>query len=146
MKYSQDGIHLTEQFEGCRLTAYRDQGGVLTIGYGYTGAVLPGQTCTQAQAEEWLHQDIVFAETEVNRLVKIPLTQAEFDALVDFTFNCGCGNFDHSTLLKLVNAGDMTAAAEEFQKWDKCAGQVVAGLLRRRLAEAAEFKTQSQGA
>ena len=146
MKYSQDGIHLTEQFEGCRLTAYRDQGGVLTIGYGHTGAVLPGQTCTQAQAEEWLHQDIVFAETEVNRLVKIPLTQAEFEALVDFTFNCGCGNFDHSTLLKLVNAGDMAAAAEEFQKWDKCSGQVVAGMLRRRLAEAAEFKTQSQGA
>ena len=146
MKYSQSGIHLTEQFEGCRLTAYADQGGVLTIGYGHTGAILRGQTCTQEQAEEWLHQDIVFAETEVNRLVKVPLTQPEFDALVDFTFNCGVGNFLHSTLLTLLNKGDYANAALEFEKWDKCAGQVVAGLLRRRLAEAAEFKTTAQGA
>jgi lysozyme len=138
--YSSNGLHLTEQFEGDRLVAYQDSKGVWTIGYGHTRGVVPGMTCTQAQADQWLAEDIAWAESEVNKLVHTPLlTQQEFDALVDFTFNCGCGNFDHSTLLKLVNAGDMAHAAEEFEKWDKCGGKVVAGLLRRREAEAAMF-------
>ena len=137
--YSSDGLHLTEQFEGCKLRAYQDSKGVWTIGYGHTRGVVAGMTCTQAQAEQWLAEDIAWASSEVNKLVHVPLTQAEFDSLVDFTFNCGAGNFDHSTLLKLVNAGDMVHAAEEFEKWDKCGGKVVAGLLRRREAEAALF-------
>jgi lysozyme len=137
--YSSNGLHLTEQFEGDRLTAYQDSKGVWTIGYGHTRGVVAGMTCTQAQAEQWLVEDIAWAASEVNRLVHVSLTQAEFDSCVDFTFNCGCGNFDHSTLLKLINAGDMAHAAEEFAKWDKCGGKVVAGLLRRRAAEAALF-------
>jgi lysozyme len=91
--------------------------------------------CTQAQAEAWLVQDIAFAEYTVNRLVKIPLTQPEFDALVDFAFNAGSGNLAASTLLKRVNAGDIAGAAAEFPKWDHCGGVELAGLLRRRLAE-----------
>lgn len=67
------------------------------------------------------------------------LTQPGFDALVDYTFNCGTGNFDHSMLLKLVNAGNMVHAAQEFERWDRVGGKVVAGLLRRRVAEAALF-------
>lgn len=145
MQYSKDGLHLTEQFEGCKLTAYQDQGGRWTNGYGNTRNVVPGSTITQSQAKDDLRANIAWAESEVNRLVKVPLSQGEFDACVDFTFNCGCGNFDHSTLLKLINDGDMTDAANEFEKWDKCGGKVVAGLLRRRQAEAMEFKA-AQGA
>lgn len=140
-KYSESGLHLTEQFEGCKLAAYQDVKGIWTIGYGHTRGVYPGLTCTQQQAEQWLAEDIAWAESEVKRLVHVPLTQREFDACVDFTFNCGAGNFDHSTLLQLLNKGDMVDAANEFEKWDKCGGKVVAGLLRRRLAEKQEFQT-----
>ena len=142
MEYSSDGLHLTERFEadgGPRLSAYRDPRGILTIGWGHTAGVVEGQTCTLQGAEDFLQADIAWAQSEVNRLVRVPLSQDEFDALVDFTFNCGAGNFDHSTLLALVNENDMTAAALEFDKWDHCAGQIVAGLLRRRQAETEEF-------
>ena len=141
MNYSLNGLHLTEQFESCKLTAYQDSKGVWTIGWGHTAGVIPGMTCTQEQADTWLQEDIQWAAREVNRLVTVPLTQGEFDALTDFTFNLGCGNFEHSTLLALVNKNDMTDAINEFQKWDKCGGQVVAGLLRRRESEAQEFGT-----
>lgn len=140
MQYSLDGLHLTEQFEGCKLQAYPDSTGIPTIGYGHTKGVSLGMTCTQAQAEQWLQQDINYAASEVNKHVTVPLTQHQFDALVDFTFNCGAGNLDHSTLLKLVNTGDFTHAANEFERWDKAGGKVVAGLLRRRLAEKNEFQ------
>ena len=143
MKYSKSGLALTERFEGCRLVAYWDPlGKVWTIAYGHTRGVHAGMTCTQEQAVRWLLEDIAFAEQNVNTHVTIPITQGEFDALVDFAFNCGSANLDSSTLLKLVNAGDMEHAAKEFEKWDHAGGKEVAGLLRRRLAEEAEF-TQS---
>jgi lysozyme len=96
-------------------------------------------TCTQAQADAWLAADVYWAESEVNRRVQVPLTQGEFDGLVDFTFNCGAANFDHSTMLKLLNDNDRAAAAAEFEKWDHAGGVELPGLLRRRKAEAAEF-------
>jgi lysozyme len=135
MTYSKRGISLTEGFEGCRLVAYQDSKGVWTIGYGHTRGVFRGMTCTQQQAEAWLVQDIATAEYTVNRLVKIQLTQNEFDALVDFTFNAGAGNLAASTLLKRVNAGDIAGAADEFHKWDHAGGVELSGLLRRRIAE-----------
>lgn len=144
MTYSKDGLHLTEQFEGCRLVAYPDQGGVPTIGYGHTFNVSLGDTCTQEQAEAWLQEDIGAAVDVVNRFVKVPLTQGEFDALVDFEFNLGAKSLRDSTLLRLLNAGNYAGASEQFERWDKCNGQVVAGLLRRRLAEEAEFKAGMQ--
>jgi lysozyme len=98
-----------------------------------------GMTCTQEQAEQWLQEDVQSAADAVNRLVTVELTQQEFDALVDFTFNLGAGNLQRSTLLRLLNSGDYTGAAAEFQKWDKAGGQVLAGLLRRRQAEADMF-------
>ena len=100
-------------------------------------------TCTQQQAELWLATDTHFAVAAVNVLVKVPLTQGEFDALVDFVFNLGAENFRTSTMLKLLNAGQYKAAAAEFDKWDHCGGVVLAGLLRRREAEEAEFNGQS---
>ena len=138
--YSKDGLSLTERFEGCVLTAYRDQVGVLTIGYGHTGPdVHEGLTIAQAQAEALLAKDVQNAAACVNRAVTIALTQHEFDALVDFVFNLGAGAFEGSTLLKELNANDMTAAASQFERWDRAGGAVVAGLLRRRQAEAQLF-------
>lgn len=143
MDYSLKGKELTESFEGCRLTAYQDQIGRWTIGYGHTAGVYPGMVCTQEQADAWLIADIAWAVALVNHIVKVTLTQGEFDALVDFTFNLGSGNFQSSTLLKLVNQGDMEDAAKQFEQWDHAGGKVVAGLLRRRQAEAAEFTTNA---
>jgi len=83
--------------------------------------------------------DTAWAVAYVNHIVTSALSQGEFDALVDFTFNLGVGNFRSSTLLSLVNKGDMADAANEFEKWDKAGGVEVAGLLRRRQAEEQEF-------
>lgn len=142
MKYSLKGLRLTEGFEGARLRAYQDSKGVWTIGYGHTGHdVYEGLVWTQAQAEAALAIDEAWAESVVQARVKVPLTQNEFDALVDFVFNAGSGNFTASTMLRLLNAGDYHGAAGEFVKWDKCGGVVLAGLLRRRQAEAVEFGT-----
>lgn len=135
MTYSQDGMHLTESFESCRLTAYLDSVGVPTIGWGHTSGVKIGMTCTQEQADQWLQEDVQSAVNAVNTMVKVQLTQQEFDALVDFTFNLGSGNLQHSTLLRLLNAGDYGGAAAEFDKWDRAGGQAMAGLLRRRQSE-----------
>ena len=143
MEYSKNGAHLTESFEGLRLTAYADPGtggAPWTIGYGHTGLdVHPGLTITQEQAEELLMQDTQKAAAAVNAKVTGDITQEEFDALVDFVFNVGAGNFAASTLLKKVNSGDIHGAAAEFEKWDMAAGKHMAGLLRRRHAEAEEF-------
>lgn len=140
MIYSKNGLSLTEQFEGCELTAYRDIAGVWTNGYGNTHGVVPGSTITQEQAEADLLANVQNSVNDVARLVTVPLTQGEFDALVDFDFNLGSPRLRGSTLLKLVNTGNFEEAAEEFEKWDMAGGKHVAGLLRRRVAEATEFK------
>jgi lysozyme len=140
MSYSKTGLALTEGFEGCKLTAYQDIKGVPTAGYGHTGPdVVLGWTYTQAQADLWLQDDISWASKVVNTLVHISLTQPEFDALTDLVFNIGSGNFAKSTVLHLLNANCIVAAAQQFDQWDRSAGVVVAGLLRRRAAETAEF-------
>lgn len=142
MQYSKKGLQLTESFESCRLTAYQDVRGIWTIGWGHVGPeVVEGLTWTQSQADSQLVMDIQFAENMVNKYVTVTLTQGEFDALVDFAFNLGTNALKGSTLLKLVNANDMTDAINQFQLWDHASGKVVAGLLRRRLAEAQEFQS-----
>lgn len=133
MKYSKDGFKLTESFEACIFKAYKDQGGVWTIGWGHTRGVCFGLTCVPAQADHWLIEDVAFAEAAVNALVTVNLTQDEFDALVDFEFNTGA--LASSTMLRLINSADLSGAALEFAKWDHVKGKEVAGLLRRRLAE-----------
>lgn len=140
MVYSHSGLHLTEHFEGCRLKAYQDQGGVWTIGFGHTLGVEAGDTCTLAQAYCWLLADVKDAVHYVTCLVRVPLTQGEFDALVDFVFNVGTHAFRCSTLLCLLNAGDFSGAAKEFDRWDYVAGKVCKALLLRREAEAQEFR------
>lgn len=147
MTYSKSGIALTERFEGCRLEPYEDQGGVWTIGYGHTAGVAYNTApITQARAEELLAADVQSAVNAVNRLVGIEVDQDEFDALVDFVFNLGSGDLAGSTLLKKLNAGDIPGAAAEFDRWDHCGGQVVAGLLRRRQAETDLFLANITGA
>jgi lysozyme len=147
MTYSLKGAALTESFEaasGPVLVAYADHlaGGKPTVGWGHTGlGVVVGATWTRAQCEEALMNDIHWASNVVNSLVHISLTQGEFDALVDFTYNVGSGNFASSTMLKLLNQNEIAQAALEFEKWDKAKGVVVAGLLRRRYAEKEEFNS-----
>lgn len=142
MQYSKTGLTLTEQFESCKLTSYPDVKGVPTIGWGHTGTDIHlGMSCTQEQADTWLLEDVQTAVGAVNRLVNVSLTQNEFDALVDFTFNCGVTAFAGSTMLKLLNIGNHAGAAHQFEQWDHASGKVVAGLLRRRIAEEQEFNT-----
>jgi lysozyme len=146
MQYSDAGFALTETFEGRRLTAYRDSGGVLTNGYGHTGPdVTDGQQISAAQADHWLHEDVVTAVDDVNAaLVRVPaLKQCQFDALVDFCFNVGGGNFRASHLLAFVRAGHFDAAAAEFGKWVRAAGVIIPGRVRRRAAEAAMFRGEA---
>lgn len=144
LSYSDQGLALTEQFEGLRLTAYQDSVGVWTIGYGHTGPdVQPGLTITQEQASALLLQDVAGAVAAVNRLVTVPLTQNQFDALVDFTFNVGQGNLASSTLLRELNAGNTAGAAAQFLVWVYAGGVQLPGLVTRRQAEAALFQTES---
>jgi len=144
LSYSDQGLALTAQFEGLQLTAYQDPVGVWTIGYGHTGPdVVPGLTITQEQASDLLLQDVSGAVAAVNRLVTIPLTQNQFDALVDFTFNVGQGNLASSTLLRELNAGNTAGAAAQFLVWVYAKGVELPGLVTRRQAEAALFQTAS---
>ena len=140
LAYSSKGLALTEQFEGLRLTAYQDSVGVWTIGYGHTGSdVHPGLAITQQQASELLLKDVASAVAAVNRLVTVPLTQNQFDALVDFVFNAGAGNLAGSTLLRDLNAGNYAGAAAQFPKWVHAGNQILPGLVARRNAELALF-------
>lgn len=139
MIYSQDGTLLTQGFEQCRLVPYLDSKGVPTDGWGNTHGVVMGVPITQAKADADLARNLQSAVYDVNHYVAIHLSQPEFDALVDFVFNLGVGNFASSTLLRKLNRGDLVGAANEFEKWDLCDGKPLAGLLRRRKAEEAEF-------
>jgi len=141
MQYSPNGLKLTEQFEGLSLTAYQDVAGIWTNGYGNTHNVVPGSTITLEQAQSDLMSNISGAVYVVNKVVHVPLTQNQFDALVDFVFNLGSGSFQSSTLLRKLNAKDYAGAAAEFPKWNHAGGVVVDGLTRRRLAEQALFNS-----
>lgn len=143
MTYSKDATNLIEQFESCRYTAYQDSGGIWTIGYGHTWEVKPGDTMSIAEAEKWLIFDIGYTVACLNAHIKVEVTQAEFDALVDFAFNIGVGNFCRSTLLAVLNEGNFSAAEAEFDKWDNVSGQVVQGLFRRREAERKLFDART---
>ncbi|NWA68005.1 lysozyme [Pseudomonas reactans] len=139
MRTSQKGVSLIKSFEGLRLKSYQDSVGVWTIGYGTTRGITAGMVITNEQAERMLMNDIGRFEPEIERLVKAPMNQAQWDALMSFTYNLGAANLGSSALLKLLNAGDYVGAAEQFPRWNKAGGQVLAGLTKRRLAERAMF-------
>jgi lysozyme len=128
---------LARQFEGCQLIAYQDIAGVWTIGYGHTGKdVYAGLAWTQAQADTALDHDLAAAAALLN-LYSSGLSNGPLEALTDFVFNLGIGNYRSSTLCQLVNAENWPEVKTELLKWDHSNGVVVPGLLRRREAEAA---------
>ena len=144
MQTSDKGIALIKEFESCKLTAYQDSVGVWTIGYGWTQPVdgkpiRAGMTIKQETAERLLKTGLVSYESDVSRLVKVALTQGQFDALVSFTYNLGARSLSTSTLLRKLNASDYSGAADEFLRWNKAGGKVLNGLTRRREAERALF-------
>jgi len=134
---AEKGLTLVKHFEGKELKAYQDVAGIWTIGYGHTAGVRPGDVINDAKAEELLIGDLRTAEGTVRKLVKIGLAQWQFDALTSFEFNLG--SLSSSTLLKVLNAGDIQGAADQILRWDKATvnGQLqsVAGLTRRRRSE-----------
>lgn len=141
LAYGKRGYALTKYFEGLKLTAYADQGGVWTVGYGHTGpGVHAGLRITQEQADFFLRIDVSTSVSCVNRYVTTALKQNQFDALVDFVFNLGCGSLLSSQLLRDVNAGNFASAAEQFLRWNHIGKTVVPGLTRRRQAESDLFK------
>lgn len=138
-KISADGIQFIKDREGLRLKSYDDGGGVWTIGYGHTKGVKKGQIINTAQAEKFLRDDLVEFEGSVDALVKVELTQNQFDALVSFAFNVGVAAFRKSTLLKVLNQGHYGRVPNELSKWVKDNGKVIQGLVKRRALEAALF-------
>ena len=141
MKTSPAGLEFITRQEGCVLHVYKDQVGVLTVGVGH--ALRPGESfpdgITHDEALTLLAADVSTCECAVNAFVDVPITQNQFDALVDFTFNCGAGALHVSSVLAKLNAGDVTGAADALLLWDKgkVGGQLVElpVLLSRRKAE-----------
>lgn len=143
MQISEKGLNLIKNFEGCRLKAYKCPAGVLTIGYGHTGKdVKEGLTITQEQAEHYLQNDVIIHSANVSRLVKVPITQNQFDALVSFEYNVGYGNFASSTMLKLINKNKFPEAAQQFDRWVYANKKRLEGLAKRRQAEKELFLKQ----
>jgi lysozyme len=137
---TQAGIDLIKQFEGFSPTVYICPADYPTIGYGHV--VKPHERerfargITAEQAESLLRQDVQTAERAVLRLITVPLTDGQFDALVSFTFNLGTGALQRSTLRRKVNRGDHAAVPAEFRKWVWAGGRRLEGLVRRRETEA----------
>lgn len=145
MKTSDKGLALLRQFEGFSPKPYQCPAGKWTIGFGSCfyadgSAVQEGDpSMTVAQALDLLRNTLEQYEGEVNRSVKVDLTQGQFDALVDLAYNIGCANFRTSTLLRKLNEGNYGAAAGQFERWNQGGGVVLPGLVKRRAAEAALF-------
>lgn len=140
MQTSQKGIDLIKSFEGLKLKTYKCPAGVWTIGYGTTKGVTPGMEITQKQAEEFLKRDLRYFELWVDKLIDVPLSQPQFDALVSFTYNLGEGALKGSTLRKFLNQGRYDLVPDQFLRWNKANKKVLPGLTRRREAEAKMFK------
>lgn len=142
MRTGRNGVELIRHFEGCRFDAYLCPAGVWTIGYGHTADVKEGDSIDQEAAEAFLIEDLETFEQAVTRLVEVPLTQQQFDALVSWTFNLGAGNLAESTLLKKLNNYQYAEVPEQMMRWVRAGGQVLEGLVRRRAAEAALFQSK----
>ena len=142
MKLSGAGLELLKRSEGFRGQTYKDVNGFPTIGYGHR--LLHPESfpdgISESQAAEILVSDVREAEQAVERLVKVPLAQGQFDALVDFCFNLGAGRLASSTLLRALNGGRYEAAAEQLLRWDIAGGKENSGLKARRKAEFALWR------
>lgn len=146
MQISDEGLRLIKSFEGYldkqpdgSCLAYTCPAGVATIGWGCTEGVKLGMRWTEAEAEAGLRREIAKFEAGVLRLATVEINQNEFDALVSFSYNVGLGALEKSSVLKRLNAGDRTGAAQAFRLWNKGGGKVLPGLVSRRAREAALF-------
>ena len=140
---SSRGLNLIKQFEGLRLNPYHCPAGMRTIGYGHVikeGEKL-SQPLSEEQAETLLLQDVKGATHAVGRLIKVLLTQGQFDALVSFTFNCGAGALQRSTLRACVNREEHGQVPAELLRWCRACGRLSTGLTQRRMAEALLYIT-----
>jgi lysozyme len=139
MKASDILIAKIKEFEGYRQKAYRCPAGVWTCGYGHTTGVTAKTSCTQAQADAWLRQDLDPLEKRLNGIKEID-SQGKLDACLDFCFNLGLGNFLRSTLLKMIKAGmGEKLIKAEFMRWVYAGGRKLDGLVKRREWEAERF-------
>lgn len=144
MRISDVGLELIKRFEGFRAKKYICAAGYPTIGIGHV--LKKGEdydVITEAFAIELLRQDVKIAEYYVGKLITKPLTQCQFDALVSFTFNCGGGALQRSSLRSKINRGEFSSAANEFLKWNRGGGRVLKGLTKRRQAERELFLAES---
>lgn len=139
MKISQNGINLIKKWEGFRSHAYLCPSGVWTCGYGTTRGVTANTIFDEKTAEKFLYQDITSFEVALNSLVKVPLTQNQYDALLSLMYNIGVGAFKNSTLLKDLNARNYYLAGHEFSRWVYSGNNVLQGLVNRRKDEFSLF-------
>lgn len=140
MEFSPEGLALLKQWEGLRLRAYQDTGGVWTIGYGHIETAEPGMAITERQAEELLlDYDLPKYEQAVNRYVKVTLSQLQFDALVVFCYNVGIHAFKTSTLRKVLNREEYEDVDDQYMRWVYDNGERIEGLVNRREASSALF-------
>jgi len=140
------GVASIAKHEGTVLKVYRDPVGILTACTGHTGPELRlGTTYTQQMCNDLLLKDTAIAQKAVQSLVKVPVTQGQYDVLVSFTFNVGRGNLAGSTLLKKLNANDCLGASREFMKWTYARGQQLPGLVSRRADDMANFIVDCHG-
>ena len=128
-------IDLIKKYEGFSARPYKCPAGVLTIGYGRTIDVRPYEITTEEAETIWLDKYVKTIADQILAVVKIKLSNNQICALIDFVYNLGIGNFKSSTLLRKINQGDFSAAANEFLKWNKAGGIVLKGLENRRIAE-----------
>jgi lysozyme len=126
---------LCKHFEGLYLEAYDDGGGTFTIGWGHIKGVKPGDVCDEPRAQRYFDEDTAEALGALRRQIEVPLSQGEFDAVLDFIFNEGEGHFESSTARRLINAGKYEDGFHAFLMWDKMGHKTVRGLLDRRRAE-----------
>lgn len=129
------GKDIIKKWESLRLKAYLCPAGVWTIGWGHTKGVKEGDVCTLEQTDTWLDEDMQEAVNAVNKYVTSSLTGNQREALTSFVFNVGVGNFRDSTLLRMINSGDMIGASNQFPRWNKSKGTVLPGLTLRRKEE-----------
>jgi lysozyme len=137
MELSAAGLEMMKKYEGFRGHVYLDVAGFPTIGYGHRLQAADSFPAgiDEAQAERLLAADVRTAELAVHRLVKVLMTQGQFDALVDFCYNLGAGKLAGSTLLRELNAGRFDAAREQLLRWDHAGIKEIGGLEARRAAE-----------
>lgn len=127
------------RFEGCKLKAYKCSAGVWTIGYGHTDAVYEGMEIPKEEAEYMFEFDLKEFKKRLVPFVKVQVTKGQFIAIMSLAFNIGINAFKNSTLLRKLNAGLDVSASDEFLRWNKAGGKVIAGLTRRRTEECRMF-------